>query len=318
MKCRKCEGRAAVEVRRHNLALCGPHYLEWFEAQVDRTIRRYRMFSHGDRVLVAVSGGKDSLALWEVLHRLGYNATGLHIHLGIGGYSQLSYEKTRHYAAERGLPLITVNLAEEYGLGVPQLARALHRVACSGCGLSKRYIMNRVAVERGFTVVATGHNMDDEAATLLGNLLHWQTGALARQSPVLESTHPRLARRVKPLFLMAEKDTASYALLRGIDYVAEECPHALGAVSLVYKDALNTVEAHSPGTKHQFLAGFLERMHPLLQRGAEASLGECAVCGYPTTTEVCAFCRTWERARQRAGVATPRVLAEAPAPEGGS
>jgi len=320
-------------VRRFNLAFCAPHYVEWFEEQVRRTLQRYRMLRPEDRVLVAVSGGKDSLALWEVLSRLGYETAGLHIQLGIGEYSRRSREVTERFARERGLPLRVVDLHETYGLGVPDLARLLNRVPCSGCGLSKRYLINRIAHEEGFTAVATGHNLDDESATMLGNLLHWQMDALPRQSPVLEAGEG-LVRRVKPLFLMSEKDTATYALLRGIDYIAEECPHAQGALSLVYKDALNRVEWESPGTKYRFLLGFLDRMRALLEAKEAPTLQACRVCGYPTTGEVCAFCRMWETARQRAqrgkghrAVPAPAgpglgVLAdaegEAPSPEGAS
>lgn len=317
MRCRTCRAKAVAEVRRFNLAFCASHYVEWFEEQVRRTLRRHRMLRPGDRVLVAVSGGKDSLALWEVLARLGYGPTGFHIQLGIGDYSRRSREVTERFARERGLPLIVVDLAQEFGLGVPELAQVLQRVPCSGCGLSKRYLMNRVAHERGFTVVATGHNLDDEAATLLGNLLHWQTEALARQSPVLEEGEG-LVRRVKPLFLMSEKDTATYALLRGIDYIAEECPHAEGALSLVYKEALNRIEAESPGTKYRFLLGFLDRLRPLLEGTGAPDLRACRVCGYPTTGEVCAFCRMWDKARERARRKGLAVLAPAgPSPRPG-
>ncbi|MFN3974477.1 MAG: TIGR00269 family protein [Dehalococcoidia bacterium] len=299
MKCQKCGQRASVDLPRHHAAFCAPHYLEFFERQVQRTIERWKMLTHQDRILVAVSGGKDSLSLWEVLLRLGYTPTGLHIHLGIGEYSDASLAKTQAFAQARGVPLIVVNLAQTYGLGVPQLAKSLRRVPCSGCGLSKRYITNRVALEQGFTVVATGHNLDDEAATLLGNLLHWQMDALARQSPVLEADHPRLVKRVKPLFLMTEKETVSYALLRRIDYIPDECPYAEGARSLLYKDALNRIEAQSPGSKHQLVAGFLERLHPRLSQADTQSVGECQRCGQPTTSAVCAFCRMWDQALRR-------------------
>jgi uncharacterized protein (TIGR00269 family) len=288
-----------VELRRHHAAFCSAHFLDYFQNQAVRAIHHLRMFTHEDRILVAVSGGKDSLSLWDILHRLAYQTTGLHIHLGIGDYSDASREKTAAFARERGLPLIEVDLRRDYGLGVPELARCLRRVPCSGCGLSKRYIMNRVALEKGFTVLATGHNLDDEAATLLGNVLHWQTEYLARQSPVLESTHPKLVKRVKPFYMLTERETASYALLRGIDYIPDECPHAQGALSLLYKDALDRIELESPGAKQQFVAGFLEKMRPSLREAEEVALQECAACGQPTTTEVCAFCRMWHQALRR-------------------
>lgn len=76
-----------------------------------------------------------------------------------------------------------VDLKEAYGFGVPELARLSGRVACSACGLSKRYIINQVAVEEGFRVVATGHNLDDEAAVLFGNLLNPQEETLPARGP---------------------------------------------------------------------------------------------------------------------------------------
>jgi len=152
-----------------------------------------------------------------------------------------------------------------------------------------------VALDEGVSVVATGHNLDDEAAVLLGNLLHWQTAYLARQAPVLPSTHPALVRKVKPFYRIAERETAAYAIIRGIDYIIDECPNSVGAKSLLYKEALNLLEQAAPGTKQSLYWGFLEQGRPW---GAQddPNLRACVHCGQPTTAEVCAFCRMTERA----------------------
>lgn len=300
MRCLKCGEKAIMELPRHNSAFCQPHYVEYFENQVQRAIRQHRMFDRDDRILVGVSGGKDSLSLWHVLARLGYRATGLHIHLGIDDYSKISYERALSFARGRGLELIAVELAERYGMNVTQLSRTTRQAPCSGCGLSKRYILNREAYERGFDVVATGHNLDDEAATLLGNVLHWQVGYLARQSPVLSRAGEKLVKKVKPLYTLTERETAAYALLHDIDYVVEECPNATGAKSLLYKDVLARIETESPGAKQRFLTRFLDQARPLFQAGGnQHTLRDCAMCGQPTAAELCAFCRLWERARRR-------------------
>ncbi len=300
MRCVKCKATAQVEVRRHHTAFCGPHFLEWFEAQVDRAVRRERMFGPQDRVLVAVSGGKDSLVLWDVLLRLGYRASGLHLNLGIGEYSQQSQEKCEAFARQRGAELLVVDIVSEYGVGVEGLAELSGRVACSACGLSKRYLFNRVARERGFDVVATAHNLDDEAAVLLGNLVAGNVDALVRQSPVLDSGHPGLVRKVKPLYRIAERETAAYAVLRGIDYVLDECPNSVGARSLLLKEALNLLERDAPGTKQSLYWNFLEKLRPLLRAASEpAALRSCLHCGQPTTAEVCAFCRMTERVARK-------------------
>lgn len=295
MRCTVCREKAVIDLRRHNSAFCRAHFLEYFENQVRRAIREFRMFDRDDRILVAVSGGKDSLALWDVLLRLGYRADGLYIDLGIGDYSAESRRKVEAFAHQRNAHLRVVALGETYGHTVPEMAQGLQRPPCSGCGLSKRYIFNREALEGGYDVVATGHNLDDEAATLLGNLLHWNIEALRRQYPVLQAS-PGLVKKVKPLVRLTERETAAYAVLRGIDYIVEECPYAVGARSHVYKDLLNRLEWESPGSKQQFLFGFYERGRDLFRsEGEQTALRRCARCGQPTTAEVCAFCRMMER-----------------------
>lgn len=291
MKCNRCRGPAVVEVRRHNAAYCKDCFIHVFREQVKRAIKQHSMFSAGDRILVAVSGGKDSLALWDALLDLGYDAAGLYLGLGIGGYSNRSGDVTKAFAADRSLELIVVDLERDYGYDIPTAGRKGSRSTCAVCGLSKRYVFNRAALEGGYDVIATGHNLDDEAATLLGNTLRWQTEYIARQSPALPGKDG-MVKKVKPLFRLSELETAAYAFLRGIDYVVEECPLVAGNTQLRYKDAMNAIEATSPGTKAQFFLGYLERGRPLFQAADDAELSACEQCGQPTTGRFCAFCRS--------------------------
>jgi len=297
VKCKKCGGRAVLELRRHNTAFCADDFLGFFRHHVLETVRRWKMFARDERVLVAVSGGKDSLALWDVLHAEGYRTAGLYIDLGILAYSQESRAKCEAFARERGVPLVVVSVAERMGAAIPEVRQHTRRPACSACGLSKRYIMNRAALEGGYDAVATGHNLDDEAATLLGSTLRWDESALARQTPLLEATHPKLVRRVKPLFRLSERETAAYAFLRGIDYIVEECPFARGATSITHKETLNRLEDASPGTKAAFFLGFLERARGRFPALDGVSLTECVRCGQTTTGSVCAFCKLGEQIR---------------------
>jgi len=138
--------------------------------------------------------------------------------------------------------------------------------------------------------VATGHNLDDEAATLLGNTLRWKTEYIARQSPALPAAEG-MVKKVKPLHRLSELETAAYAFLRGIDYVVEECPLVAGNTQLRYKEALNEIERTSPGTKAQFFLGFLDRGARLFTAEDDAALRACERCRQPTTGRFCAFCR---------------------------
>lgn len=302
MYCHRCDQKAAIRMRQHRLSLCKDHYIAWFVEQTERAIKKYSMFTHSDRVLVAVSGGKDSLALWDALEQLGFNADGLYIHLGIQGeddYSDESERCARAFAEERGLNLQVVNVEQVYGRGIPTLARRSPRgkhKPCSTCGLVKRHEMNRIAHDLGYNVLATAHNLDDEVAILMGNVMTWQTDLLARHAPVLEAADG-LARKVKPFVRFYERETAAYALLRGIPYIEDECPFAEGSKQLYYKDLINRMEEEQPGVKLAFYVGFLNAK----DKGAfgsqpEAHKGEalntCPTCGQPTThAGSCAFCR---------------------------
>jgi uncharacterized protein (TIGR00269 family) len=304
MKCKACGGSAVIKMRQHRLALCADCFPAWLRQQTQRTIERYGMFGPGDKVLVAVSGGKDSLGLWDALTALGYAAEGVYIDLGIphDGYSARSREKAQAFAQARGLTLHVVDLAAIYGATVPdKVAERRGRTACSLCGLVKRHEMNRVARDGGFTVLATGHNLDDEAATLLGNTLHWQTGYLARQAPTLPASADDLEggflRKVKPFCRIAERESAAYALLQGIDYIRDECPFSVHAASLFYKRLLNELEERSPAARQSFYLEFLKARESgaaTFREPARPPLTPCERCGQPTTAGgLCAFCRLW-------------------------
>jgi uncharacterized protein (TIGR00269 family) len=305
VKCRSCRGPAVVDVRRHNAAFCREHFLHHCEEQVRRAISSYRMIAPGERVLVAVSGGKDSFALWDLLRRLGYETDALYLGLGIGEYSDESGGYVRRFAETHGMRLRELDLATEVGFDVPRAAAATHRAPCGACGLSKRHLFNASALEGGYDVVATGHNLDDEAAVLLGNVLRWETGYLGRQHPVLPAA-PGFVRKVKPLVRLGERETAAYCVLRGIDYQVEECPMAEGNKHLGYKALLNDLEDRSPGSKAAFMFGFLDRGHERFAAAADderADLVACTICGSPTPppdrpgdAATCAFCRLRERA----------------------
>jgi len=156
VKCTRCRAKAEVQLRAHNSAFCRPCYLFYFRRQVERAIAGERMFAPAERLLVAVSGGKDSLALWDVLAELGYDTTGLYLGLGIGTYSELSHAKAAQFAAQRGLPLRVVALEDEAaGLAVPAVAAATRRPPCSACGTMKRHYFDAAALEGGFDVLVT-------------------------------------------------------------------------------------------------------------------------------------------------------------------
>ena len=298
-KCRRCGGRATIELRRHNAAFCKDCFLHFFREQVRRAVDDEHMLSKTDRVLIAVSGGKDSLALWDVLIELGYDTTGYHIVLWTGEeYAPESLRHSQAFADERGVKLIVYDLREELGISISELPKVTGRPTCSACGLAKRHLISKSAHDLGFDVVAIGHNLDDEAAVLLGNVLRWNAEYLSRQAPVLPASHDGFVKKVKPLFRLSERETAAYAFLRGIDYQVEECPLVAGNTQLRYKATLDAIERESPGTKASFYHGFLERGREHFTEDDPPELTACATCGMPTTAEVCAYCRMIDGVRR--------------------
>ena len=293
-------------MRQHRLALCKEHYLEWIPEQTARFIKKYKMFTPEEKILVAVSGGKDSLSLWDILVRLGYQADGLYLGLGIEGgvsYSHESQRLTEKFASENHLKLHVVDIEKEYGNSIPVLSEISfrgHGKPCAVCGLAKRHEMNRIARDFGYDVLATGHNLDDEAAVLFGNTLSWSSEYLLPQSPVLEGSDG-LARKVKPLCRFYEREMTAYAIARGIEYIYDECPFADGSQSIFYKESLNLLETARPGTKLIFYLNFLEAKNSgklFIEKNERLSqLHPCPKCGQPTSTpDFCSFCRMIEKA----------------------
>ncbi|MEZ5207376.1 MAG: hypothetical protein R2690_10470 [Acidimicrobiales bacterium] len=192
-----------------------------------------------------------------------------------------------------------MDLRTRYGFDIPNGAKAARRAPCSACGLAKRHVFDEAARLGGYDVVVTGHNLDDEAAVLFGNVLRWQTEYLGRQQPVLPA-RDGFPKKAKPLIRLGEREMAAYCVVRGIDYIVEECPMAAGNRHLGYKEALNQLEATSPGTKFAFY-------HEFLDKAAERFVGEaddarealvaCDSCGAPTPSGTCAFCRLTARAQ---------------------
>ena len=307
MNCTKCKTKAVIDLPRHNAAFCAPCFTTYARDQTAYAIKHERMFGRDDRILVAVSGGKDSLALWHVLLTLGYRADALYVDLGIPGYSAKSRGKVERFAEavarSHGAKLLIHTVQDEEGAGIKELSDLVHRPTCATCGTIKRYQFNKAAVEQDYDVMATGHNLDDEAARLLGNMLHWQEEYLDKQSPTLPASVEGFAKKVKPLYRLSERELAAYAVLNKIDYIVEECPMAKGSKMLLYKEVLNRLETESPGTKHRFYWGFLEKQahaQPAASSMAEkdqALLHPCGICGQPTTGEICSYCKMMARAK---------------------
>jgi uncharacterized protein (TIGR00269 family) len=301
MHCRKCGQKAVINLFEHRLALCKDHFLDWLPEYTEKTIKKYSLTKKQERIIVAVSGGKDSLSLWDILWRLGYSTEGIYINLGIEcdhQYSKNSEQFALEFASQRQLKLFIVNLESIYKKNIIQIANQTKhglKKPCSACGHIKRYILNKFALEGGYDALATAHNLDDEVAALMVNSLNWSMDLLKRQSPFLPA-RDGFARKVKPFCRTYEREAAAYAILRGIKYVYEECPYSHGNPQLYTKQILN-----QPGLKLNYYLTFLKAKEEgffLSQTQVKfiEKIDKCLKCGQITSNKdgICSFCRLIE------------------------
>ena len=300
MKCTRCKAPAVVALPSHNAAFCPECFLDFFSKQVDKGIREHGLMTRQDKVLVALSGGKDSLALMLELGRQGYDVTGLHVDLGIPESSPIARGVVERFCEKYEFPLIVRDMVKE-GLPIPEVKAKLRRPICSACGKIKRYFFNQTAREGGFNVLATGHNLDDEVARLTSNTLRWDSAYLSDQGPMLEDSDG-FAKKVKPFWRVTEFETANYAFLMGIENHYAPCPYSSGASFSTLKSLWLELEDKMPGRKMDFYHGFLERGKPAFQQVEQEDseiLSPCVRCGYPTSAEVCGVCRIREALAER-------------------
>nr|MDO8075734.1 TIGR00269 family protein [Candidatus Freyarchaeota archaeon] len=302
-RCSWCGELASVKLPYARLSLCSDHFLEYIERRVKNTIKRYKLIRPGDRVVLSLSGGKDSLALLHILHSLGddFELCALGVDLGIkkDEYSARSIEVSERYCRELGVEFLKVDLEKDYGFTIDDVSssRRIRRPVCSSCGVVKRYVTNRAAVELGADSLATGHNLDDESTVLLSNYLNADIDLLARSGPVLPSRGERMVSRIKPLYETSEWETSMYVYYRGIQPVEQKCPYALDTPISRMKEIVNLLEERRTGSKIALVRGFAKKIKPILaeHHSALGEIGQCEECGYPTSTSVCSFCRLRKR-----------------------
>lgn len=299
MKCTRCRGPAQHRFPTHNVRFCRQCLEIFIHRQVEKAIKKYRMAPPGSRILVAVSGGKDSLTLWKVLTDLGFQTEGLHLSLDLGDFTDRSRMACQAMAQILERPLHVRNFKEMSGFAMQDIVRANHREFCSVCGTMKRYYMNRICHELGVETLASGHHLDDEAGRLLGNLLRNHTRYLENQWPVLEGIPGRLARKIKPMCRLAGDEIKAYA--RDLDLPAAwgDCPRARGATLSYYQHAVNYLDEKMPGSKRNFYFSFLRNKGGPPETPQEA--GACQVCGGVTHAEICTPCRMLAKTRQWVG-----------------
>ncbi|MGQ4834636.1 MAG: ATP-binding protein [Candidatus Asgardarchaeia archaeon] len=305
--CKKCRKPAFVHLRSANLALCREHYIEYYETKVERALKRYKMLENRKRILVAISGGKDSVAMAAVLgklvksKRIDVELVGLYINLGIGEYSKRALEVATKTSEKFEIPLIIYDLKEYDGFSIKD-CRFLRRKICSCCGVIKRYVMTKIATEIDADAIATGHTLFDTVAFIQKHFTNGEFAEMARLQPNMETIKDLKAiGRIKPLYECTEEENLLYCIAQDLDFVDDECPFAEPTTMTYWKKVLMDAEKRFPGTTLKFARKYAKELQPILAKHyitieTKTPLGMkkvnfCKICGYPTNSEICAFCR---------------------------
>lgn len=305
-KCHYCNRQSKVWLRYARLHLCEKHYKEYIVKRVLKTIERYKLIREGDKILIAVSGGKDSMTLLDILlkirEQINFEYEIVHIDLGIPEYSTKAREIVENYCIKRNLKVNIVDLEKLYGLTIKLIKTKLktERV-CSYCSLIRRRILNDVANNLNCNKIATGHNMDDMLSFFFKAIRMHDTKLISRIKPMIESKSEGLLKaRIRPLFELSDKETFLYTLLARIPILNLNCPFYHGAKSIEYKRWINLMEEKEPGYKISTLRFILKHIVPKIESSLkEEEYKKCVICGYPTRgREKCAFCQIMERIRK--------------------
>ena len=279
-------------------------FIRYFEAKFFRTIRKYGMFDKGDKIVVAMSGGKDSVATAHILNQIiskrGEQLEALLIDEGIPGYRDITIKDAKKFCKDEGIKLTIASPKKEFKFTLTQALNKLSKNPCNMCGTLRRYLLNLYAKKLNATKVATGHNLDDEAQTVLMNQYKGNVQLSAKLGPVTGVTeHKKFIRRIKPLYFMTEKEVAIYTTLKGFQVIYTECPKARDSFRSTVRDQINDLENNYPGIKNGIINSFLEMLPRLRKELAPKSkIRECESCQEPAAKKICSMCELLGEYRQ--------------------
>ncbi|MCX6775528.1 MAG: TIGR00269 family protein [Candidatus Micrarchaeota archaeon] len=298
VSCSKCSGDAVVYLPYGNENLCKKHFVDSFEKRVRRTAREFRMIGKGDRVGVAVSGGKDSVSmlylLKDICDSMRVELVALSVDEGIEGYREGTLKVAKENCRKLGVEHRILSFKREIGITVDEIAKKKDRMrTCSYCGVFRRWILNKTAREMGLTKLAVGHNLDDAAQTVLMNFLRNEPFRLARFGPsggIIE--HEFFVDRIKPLIRIPERESAVYSIIRGMNIKFGRCPYAHEAFRNEVRVFLNEVEEGFPGTKFRVFNSFMSVRDVLREKfSSNETPIKCKECGELSSNEVCMRCK---------------------------
>ncbi|MFB6203696.1 MAG: TIGR00269 family protein [Candidatus Nanohaloarchaea archaeon] len=308
--CSKCGEEAVIYREYEGRGLCKKHFSISVNKQVKKTIRKGDMVESGDTIAVGLSGGKDSAVMLEQLveifgERPDIEIVGVAVHEGIDEYRDESISAAEELCEDLGVELEVGRYSDYYDLKMDDVADAGAKGNCTYCGIMRRDLLNRLSREVGANKIAIGHNLDDEAQSILMNTIKGDKKRMARIGPKKDpADHEKFVPRIKPLRDVMEKEIALYSRIHDLG-VIDRCPHVEeGALRPMVKSFLNRLESEMPGIKYSIVSHGRE-MSDLVEEDLdygdeENQLQECDRCGEPCSSEICRKCRLLDEIKEAA------------------
>jgi uncharacterized protein (TIGR00269 family) len=291
--CSLCTEPAVVYQRSINRHLCGTHFTADVELRVADSIKTRQMIVHKDRVAVALSGGKDSTALLLLLHRLlplwdDVRLIAITIDEGIAGYREETIQSAEQLTDRLGIEHHCISFTSLFGDSLDAFLTGRETQACSICGILRKKALVVGAHQAGATKLATGHNLDDEAQSVLMNVFRGDLPRLVRNSS--RESSGKFIPRIKPLSRISEKEIATYLMLNDAWSELPECPYTRYALRREVRSMLSGFEYKHPGT----MLHLMESKEKIERYGKGSVMSEplrsCRECGDPCSGDLCQVC----------------------------
>lgn len=259
------------------------------EKEITKTIKKYNLIEKGEKIIVALSGGKDSVTVLYVLNKLGYNPEALMIDLKIGEQSDAHRKNMEEFCRENKIPLHFIDFEKELKCNLNEVDKFLKKknlTRCTLCGVSKRWLLNKFAKDMGADKLVTGHNLDDETQNVLMNFLKGNIFLGINSSPISEEVDGGFVRKIKPLFFIPEEEVRKYSLKNKFKLIYDPCPYARDTYRIIVRKWMASL---SDEQKKKIVSNFQDLI-PSLKKKQNSSARICKICGEPSSGEVCKYC----------------------------
>jgi len=226
-------------------------FLEKIRTKVARAIEDYDLLEPGDRILVALSGGKDSAVLLDALHNrqayfdFPYSLGAAHIHLSDVGY-KADQTDLQKYCDERSIPFAYITDHTPITKG--------NKHPCFYCAWNRRRLLFEYAVEHGYNKVAFGHNRDDAVETFLMNMIyHSEASSFPARLPMFDGK----LEIIRPFITVSDTEARRYVTITGFRPAPYNCPYAAGND----REKFRALKKHLHALHPHAVANIFEAMH---------------------------------------------------------